>query len=547
MSDPEVLKRKIQREREARKEAEKLLEAKSRELFLANKRTAEIALFPELSPDPVLRFDKNGTLVLANPAARRLLRLGEELGDVTLVDLFPFTHILKLEELISENKVDVINQQIDSAHYQFVFNGVSKFNFVNVYLSDITAVELAKREIEKSHGETERLLSSISSILIGVNERGEVTRLNAAARELLTLEEGKTIGRHLDNSTIDWSLSPLQEIIDELGDMDSINLEDISYSRSDGRTGYLSIVVNKVLNGGDYISGYLFLARDVTRRKELELQLVQAQKLESLGQLAAGIAHEINTPIQFISDNTRFLEVAFQRFDTVLNKSKELVNGFKEGGAIMELVMQVEESMTKAKIDYMRKEIPFAIEETIGGIDTVASIVSGMKQFSHPGSEEKKLTNINTAISNTITVARNEWKYVANIDNQLDNSIPSLLCHETELNQVFLNMIVNAAHAIEAAQKDGDKSLGTITIRTSVVEDYVEVAISDTGIGIPEGAQGKIFDPFFTTKEVGKGTGQGLSIAYNVIVNEHGGSISFDTEEGKGTTFYVRLPLNTNA
>lgn len=545
MSDPEVLKRKIQREREARKEAERLLEAKSRELFVANKKTAEIALFPELSPHPELRFDKNGRLVLANPAARTLLGLKEEVDDITLIELFPFTHIFNLEALIDENKVNVINQQIGSAHYQFVFNGVSKFDFINVYLSDITALELAKREIEKSHGETERLLSSISSILIGVNERGEVTRLNAAARELLTLIEGKTIGRHLDNSTINWSLSPLQEIVEELGEKDSLNLDDISYSRSDGKTGYLSIVVSKVLGGVDTVSGYLFIARDVTRRKELELQLVQAQKLESLGQLAAGIAHEINTPIQFISDNTRFLEVAFKRFDSVLNKSEELVNGFKEGGAVMELVMQVEETMKKAKIGYMRKEIPFAIEETIGGIDQVASIVSGMKQFSHPGSTEMQLTDINASISNTLTVARNEWKYVADIDNQLNDSIPKVLCHEMELNQVFLNIIINAAHAIESAQKDGDKGQGTITIKTSVVEDHVEVAISDTGTGIPEEAQGKIFDPFYTTKEVGKGTGQGLSIAYNVVVNKHGGSITFETQEGVGTTFHIRLPLTT--
>ena len=547
MSDPEILKRKIQRERAARKEAERLLEAKSRELYLANKRTSEIALFPELSPHPVLRFDNKGELMLANPAARLLLDMDEEAFEYALAELFPFTQMLNLESLISENRVRVVNQQIGSSYYQFVFNGVSKFNFVNVYLSDITAVELAKREIEKSHRETERLLSSISSILIGINEKGEIIRLNSAALDLLGLVESNIVGQHIDQVDIGWSVGSLNEIIDEFGILDDLNLEDVPYTRPDGRSGYLSVVVNKVFGTSASLMGYLFLAKDVTRRKELEIQLIQAQKLESLGQLAAGIAHEINTPIQFISDNTRFLEVAFKRIDGVLNKSGELLQGCKQVNSLDDLVDAVEESITRSKLEYMRKEIPFAIEEAIGGLEQVASIVSGMKQFSHPGNGQKKLTNINVSIENTLTVARNEWKYVADIDRALDETIPPVLCLETEMNQVLLNMVINAAHAIEESKKSGKTSKGTITVRTAVVENLVEIAISDTGTGIPEEVQPKIFDPFFTTKEVGKGTGQGLSIAYNVVVNKHGGTITFETAAGEGTTFIIRLPLNVES
>ena len=544
MSNSEILKRKIQRERAARKEAERLLEAKSRELYVANKKTAQIALFPQLSPYPILRFDNKGMLVLANPAAARtILNVAEESEEISLIELFPFTRALDINKLICENQVAVFTHQIHDSHYQFVFNGVSEFNFLNLYLSDITAIERAKKEIEKLHGETERLLSSISSVLIGINEKGEINRINSVALDLFRLKEHEIIGQHIDLAKIDWALGPLKEIVEQLSDQEELSFEDVIYTKADGRTGYLGIVVNKVSGSVDAPEGYLILARDVTLRKELEIQLLQAQKLESLGQLAAGIAHEINTPIQFISDNTRFLDVAIKRFDAALKKSEDLLERYKSGHFIDAMVMEIEEAITSAKIGYMRKEIPFAIEETIGGLDQVASIVSGMKQFSHPGTGNKQLIDINASIQNALSISKNEWKYVADIACNLDESLPQIHCYSTELNQVLLNVIVNAAHAIKDAQDTQAKSKGTITIGSSVVEDHVEIAISDTGTGIPVEAQPKIFDPFFTTKEVGKGTGQGLSIAYNVVVKRHGGSISFETELGIGTVFRILLPL----
>jgi len=285
------------------------------------------------------------------------------------------------------------------------------------------------------------------------------------------------------------------------------------------------------------------LQREIIERKNLESQLVQAQKLESIGQLAAGIAHEINTPIQYVGDNTRFLNVAFGRIKTVLDKSSELINAAKEDAVTEKLITEVESVIEDTKMEYMLEEIPMSIDETLGGVERVATIVRAMKEFSHPGTEEKTLTDINRALENTITVARNEWKYVAELVKDFEPALPLVPCLPGELNQVFLNIIVNAAQAIADVVQDGSEGKGIIKVSTSSAGDWVEIKISDSGTGIPEEARSKVFDAFFTTKEVGKGTGQGLAIANNVVVKKHGGSLNFETEIGQGTMFVIRLPI----
>ncbi|MDY7033878.1 MAG: ATP-binding protein, partial [Thermodesulfobacteriota bacterium] len=196
----------------------------------------------------------------------------------------------------------------------------------------------------------------------------------------------------------------------------------------------------------------------------------------------------------------------------------------------------------KADIEYLIQEVPKAVDQTMDGVNQVAKIVRSMRKFSHPGQEKKTIIDINEAIESTITVARNEWKYVSDVVTNFDPSLPSIPCLPGELNQVFLNMITNAAHSIGDVIGDGSNGKGTIKISTQGFDDSVQIRISDTGTGIPEEIRSQIFDPFFTTKEVGKGTGQGLAISYSVIVEKHGGTISFETEMGKGTTFTIKLP-----
>jgi PAS domain S-box-containing protein len=272
------------------------------------------------------------------------------------------------------------------------------------------------------------------------------------------------------------------------------------------------------------------LKQTLEDRDRLEDNLRQAQKLEAIGQLAAGIAHEINTPTQYVGDNLRFLKESFGELASLL---AQLV---KVGGA------PAGKLLGDADFDYLKEEIPRALNQSLEGVDRVAKIVRAMKEFSHPA-REKTATDLNRAIQSTITVASNEWKYVAEIEMDLDANLPAVHCSPAEFNQVVLNMVVNAAHAIGDVVGDGGKGKGKIKVKTRPDGDWAVVEISDSGCGMPPHIQQRIFDPFFTTKEVGKGTGQGLAIAHNVVVDKHGGTIKVVSSPGKGTTFIIRLPI----
>jgi PAS domain S-box-containing protein len=278
------------------------------------------------------------------------------------------------------------------------------------------------------------------------------------------------------------------------------------------------------------ITDISMLKQTLEERDRLEDNLRQAQKLEAIGQLAAGIAHEINTPTQYVGDNLRFLKESFGELDGLL------ANLVKVGGA------PASKLLADADFDYLKEEIPRALNQSLEGVDRVAKIVRAMKEFSHPA-REKTATDLNRAIQSTITVASNEWKYVAEVEMDLDGNLPAVHCSPAEFNQVVLNMVVNAAHAIGDVVGDGANGKGKIRVRTRPDGEWAVVEISDSGCGMPPHIQQRIFDPFFTTKEVGKGTGQGLAIAHNVIVDKHGGTIKVSSAPGKGTTFTIRLPI----
>ena len=275
-----------------------------------------------------------------------------------------------------------------------------------------------------------------------------------------------------------------------------------------------------------------------------QTRLLQAHKLEAIGQLAAGIAHEINTPTQYVTDNVAFLSRAFEKLCDLVFSSRELLADKKAGRCSPEVLARVEAIFAGGRIDYILAEAPKALEQSMDGLHRVASIVAAMKDFSHPSAGEKAPCDLGEAISSTVTVATNEWKYVAEMETIFDPELPLVRCLRDEVNQVILNLIVNAAHAIDAVVLGGSAGKGTIRIETRYDDGWAEIRVSDTGCGIPESARERVFDPFFTTKPVGKGTGQGLAIAYAVIVEKHGGEISFETELGRGTTFIVRLPVD---
>jgi signal transduction histidine kinase len=275
----------------------------------------------------------------------------------------------------------------------------------------------------------------------------------------------------------------------------------------------------------------------------MEAQLRQAQKLEAIGQLAAGIAHEINTPMQYIGDNIRFLEESFQSLQAALQGEAALLAAAKGNTLTPDVVADAEQAIAAADLDFLFQEIPAAAKQSLEGVERVTRIVRAMKEFSHPGSREKSPADLNRAIESTVTVARNEWKYVAQVKLELDPQLPPVPCLLGEFNQCVLNLVVNAAHAIGDVTKGHPGVKGTITVRTRREGDFAEVRVSDTGTGIPEAIRPRMFESFFTTKGVGRGTGQGLAIVYGSIVKRHGGTVSFETEVGKGTTFLMRLPL----
>jgi signal transduction histidine kinase len=283
--------------------------------------------------------------------------------------------------------------------------------------------------------------------------------------------------------------------------------------------------------------------RSEKERQIMEDQLRQSQKLESIGQLAAGIAHEINTPMQYIGDNTRFVKESFEAISKVLQGQTELLAAVRANAVTPELLASSEKAVAENDLNFLCAEIPSALAQSLEGVECVSKIVRAMKEFSHPGGKEKKPSDLNRAIESTITVAHNEWKYVAELNLELEPNLPLVPCYVSEFNQCILNLVVNAAHAIGDVVMQQPGTKGLITVITKSDGDHVEVRVTDTGTGIPEAARSKIFDPFFTTKEVGKGTGQGLSIVYTNIVKKHGGTVTFETAMGRGTSFILRLPI----
>ncbi|HIP40326.1 MAG TPA: PAS domain S-box protein [Desulfocapsa sulfexigens] len=291
---------------------------------------------------------------------------------------------------------------------------------------------------------------------------------------------------------------------------------------------------------------FVSIVRDISDRisadrakDKMQTQLLHAQKLESVGQLAAGIAHEINTPTQFIGTNIDFMAEAIQDISDFIEEVQKIADS-----APQEIGDRMRDALEKVDWEYLAEELPCAISQSQDGVKRVTSIVLAMKEFSHPSSREKVPQDLNHIIETTVTVARNEWKYVADMELDLDPNLPQIPLLTDEMGQVILNMLVNGAHAI--AEKLGDNPdgvKGRITVSTKKVEDKVELRISDNGQGITEKVKLRIFDPFFTTKKVGKGTGQGLAISHDVIVEKHHGTIQVDSTPGEGTTFIIRLPL----
>jgi PAS domain S-box-containing protein len=411
-------------------------------------------------------------------------------------------------------------------------------------LADQAAIAISMRRdadlLRRLRDRTERLLASVAWILIAVDESDRITQWNAAAEEAFGRGAAETLGRPLTDAGIPWDWSAMLAHIAE-GRRTSTprRLDDVHYRRADGTDGLLVATITPLR--GDEQGGFVLLGSDITERRILESQLAQARKLESIGQLAAGVAHEINTPIQFVGDNTRFLQTTFDDLQRLLAAYRRLRDAVATGEAVGARLEDVDRLEQAVDIGYLVDEIPRATAQTLDGVTRVATIVRALKTFAHPDQKDMVPVDINQALASTLVVARSEVKYVADVVTELAD-LPMVTCLPGEMNQVFLNLITNAAHAI-ADVVAGTEHRGTIRVTTARDGSDVVVTVSDTGTGIPEAIRDRIFDPFFTTKPVGRGTGQGLALARSVVVDQHGGRLSFETAPGRGTTFTVRLPI----
>jgi two-component system NtrC family sensor kinase len=409
---------------------------------------------------------------------------------------------------------------------------------------DISERKLAEERMRASEERYRELFENASDLVYTFDLNLQITSLNRMAEETMGYRREEALGMTLSDVVGAGQWDRVERAVANLGSDHAAAKFEVEVQAKDGRRVNLEVNPRLIYRDGVAV-GIQAIARDVTGRNQAEMELRQAQKLESVGRLASGIAHEINTPMQFVGDNVHFLEDCFSGIERILFTLHAYAVPAGAGGSdpsdLAGELLRLEKEVDTA---WMLKEIPEAIRQTLDGVERVVTIVRAMKEFAHPESRGRARADLNKALLNTLTVARNELKYVANVETDF-HDLPLVDCSVSDLNQVFLNLLVNAAHAIADVVR-GTEAKGTIRLHTEMEDGMVLITIADTGAGIPESIRERIFDPFFTTKEVGRGTGQGLAIA-RAVIDRHKGKLTFESEVGKGTTFFIRLPIEDSA
>lgn len=423
----------------------------------------------------------------------------------------------------------------------YVRHGDGTADYVVAQTQDITARKLAEEGLRRSEA-LFRAITENAAELIRVLERDGMIRyvspshepvLGYSARELqgincldeLVYAEDRPAARRWTQGLVETGRAePTQ----------------FRYVHKNGSIRMLDCSGGVIRNGQGEVEALVVTSRDMTERKLLESRLQQAQKLEALGQLAAGIAHEINTPAQYVLDNTMFIQRAWGEASRLVTAAREILAGSAPGA-----MAEFDRVWQENDFPYLSQEVPRALEESLTGLQRLARTVQAMKEFSCSCPQQKEPLDLNRAIETVIAVSRNEWKYVAELETRLDKSLPPVPCLASEFNQAILSILINSVQAIAEKVKGKPGEKGLIRVMTQRRDPWAEISIQDSGVGVAECIRDKIFEPFFTTKEVGSGTGQGLTITHSVIVQKHGGQMWFESEPGEGTTFIIRLPLQS--
>jgi PAS domain S-box-containing protein len=416
-----------------------------------------------------------------------------------------------------------------------IYGGQRSVSGCVMVLADVTANRNAELAVRRSERQQRAILDSVADGILVTRADGEVAFANRAGTRMLGRSSAEIIGHRIDEL-----ISPRVHELSATGEHcvveESLPLpthERITCEFVASRFG------SENESDSDAPTGAVVSFRDVTQRLLLQQQLAQAQKLEAIGSLAAGIAHEINTPMQYISDNVRFLRSAFADIERLLAAADALLDG---SGLPADIVAPLRSVREQIDLAFLRQESSAALDQCLDGVDRVSRIVYSMKEFAHPDRNEKQAVDLNKVVRSAATVCRSEWKYVAEVAFDLDETLAPFHGFAGALSQVVLNLIINSAHAIAERMSRGDASAGLIRLRTRCVDDACELTVEDNGCGIRDQDRSRIFEQFFTTKPVGKGTGQGLALVRRIVVERHGGTIDFDSWPGKGARFRLRLP-----
>jgi PAS domain S-box-containing protein len=522
----------------------------------------------EAAVDGVLTVGADGVVLVANRAFRELWQLGDDLGrpgsDVRPLDqhiagllVAPGVHAQAVQRIADDPRLELSEQLVmrDGREVRWTSRPIVDRHGTCVgrvgYYSDITRLVCAERDALANEARTRAVIEGAQDAIVSMDDDLHILDFNRSAAQAFGWDRDEVLWRAFDEIAVESSrredLGKWLRGDGSKGSSTGQRLE-VPLLTASGKEFVAECTVAR--RDGDAWVPITLFARDVSLAKRLEAELRQAQKLESVGRLASGIAHEINTPVQYVGDSLYFVREAMSDLVRALVRDRAarrtrtssdrpgIADGLSSGPPTEAIESEDDED---AEVDDLIEQVPKALDRALQGLERVAALVRGMKEFAQPDLKERSLADLNRTLQTTLDIAHHEYASVADVETDF-GPLPPVSCALGEMNQAFLNIIVNAAHAVGDVVR-GAGTKGTIRIRTWHSDGSVFIAIGDTGNGVPEAIREKIFDPFFTTKAVGSGAGQGLTIARTIVVDKHHGELTFDTEMGRGTTFTIRLPV----